>query len=345
MRFVDEVTMSVKAGDGGNGAIAFRRERHRPRGGPCGGDGGRGGDVVLVGDRNLGTLLDLRSLPRVEARSGQGGGGNDCHGKGAEPFIIQVPLGTLIFDDELEILIGDLTNDSQQIVVAKGGDGGRGNMRFTTSSNRAPRKAEPGRPGESLSIRLELKLLADVGIIGLPNVGKSTLISRLSAARPKVADYPFTTLVPNLGVVELGPGASYVMADIPGIIRGASEGAGLGSRFLRHVQRTAVLLHMLAPSESGDNDLLGDFVDLSHEVEAFDPTLAARPKIVALNKADLPVTREMGSDLRRHFESQGLDFVLISAATGQGLDELRRHLSELVRNNAEHAEASEDDDS
>ncbi len=340
MRFVDEVAMAVKAGDGGNGAVAFRRERHRPRGGPCGGDGGSGGDVVLVADRNLGTLLDLRSHPRLAAKRGQNGGGNDCHGRGAEPFVIRVPMGTTVFDDDTGAVIGDLTEHDQELVVAAGGTGGRGNMRFATSSNRAPRRADPGTPGEERSVRLELKLLADVGIVGLPNVGKSTLISRLSAARPKIADYPFTTLVPNLGVVEMGPGTSFVMADIPGIVRGAAQGAGLGFRFLRHVQRTAALLHMLAPTE-GEDDLLGDFEDLSAEVATFDPQMASRPRIVALNKADLPDTREIESELRPVLEQRGIELFTISAVTGQGLDALKGRLAELVRDCAAERAAEE----
>jgi GTP-binding protein len=331
MRFVDEVTLDVRAGDGGNGAVAFRREKGRPRGGPCGGDGGRGGDVILIADRNLGTLLDLKRLPRAVARRGQDGMGSDCHGKNARPLVISVPVGTSVFDKNDKTLIGDLVEHGQEIIVAQGGDGGHGNMHFATPSNRAPRQAEPGRPGKSRAIRLELKLLADVGIIGLPNVGKSTLISRLSAARPKVADYPFTTLVPNLGVVDVGPGASFVMADIPGIIRGAAKGAGLGSRFLRHVQRSAILLHVLAPSESGEGDILSDFDSVAGEVEAFDKELASRPKIVALNKADLSTAREAEPGLRRAFEDRGLTFLLVSAATGQGLDELKNHLGEQVQ--------------
>ncbi|MCP4604359.1 MAG: GTPase ObgE [Proteobacteria bacterium] len=343
MRFVDEVTMAVKAGDGGNGAVAFRRERARPRGGPCGGDGGDGGDVVLLADRNLSTLLDLRSHPRIEAKRGQDGRGSDCHGKGAKPFVIHVPVGTTVFDVDKEALIGDLTRDGQDLVVAAGGTGGRGNMRFVTSSNRAPRRADPGIPGEALTVRLELKLLADVGIIGLPNVGKSTLISRLSAAKPKVADYPFTTLVPNLGVVEIGPGASFVMADIPGIVRGAAEGAGLGFRFLRHVQRTALLLHMLAPEGGDEDNLLDDFNALSAEVEAFDPSLAARPRIVALNKTDLPDTMAAEPALRSELEKRGLEFFLISAVTGEGIDKLKQRLGELVRERVEQAEDKVED--
>jgi len=330
MQFIDEVTVFVKAGDGGNGAIAFRRERFRPKGGPAGGDGGRGGDVVLVADRNLGTLLDLRYRHRIEAERGRDGQGRDCHGRGGESITIRVPVGTLVFDDESGGELGDLVADGQELVVARGGRGGRGNMRFVTPSNQAPRKAEPGGSGEQRTVRLELKLLADVGLVGLPNVGKSTIVTRLSAARPKVADYPFTTLVPNLGVVELGPGSSFVVADIPGLVRGAAEGAGLGSRFLRHVQRTAILLHVVAPDESGDNDLLTDFEDLAREVGAFDAELAGRPRLVALNKLDLPVAREAEPELRKALAARGIDLVACSAATGEGLDDLRIALARML---------------
>ncbi len=335
MRFIDEAIMNVKSGDGGNGAIAFRRERFRPMGGPAGGDGGRGGDVVLQADRNLGTLLDLRSRPHVHAKRGENGRGSDCHGRGARPLVVRIPTGTIIYDNDTEEIIGDLVDHDQKIVVARGGDGGKGNMRFSTSSNRAPRRAEPGFPGQTRTLRLELKLLADVGLVGLPNVGKSTLISTLSSAKPKVADYPFTTLIPNLGVVELGPGTSFVMADIPGIIRGASEGAGLGFRFLRHVQRTAILLHMVAPTEAEDDDLLKDFKDLSAEIEKFDQDLAARPRIVALNKIDLPNAREFEPGLKTALKELGYDLVVISAATGEGLDALKHRLGEYLRDKDE----------
>jgi len=335
MRFIDEISLVIRAGDGGNGAIAFRRERRQPRGGPCGGDGGRGGDVVLEVNHNLGTLLDLRSQPRLIAKRGGDGQGKDMHGRGAAPLVIQIPPGTEVYDVDTGENLGDLTTSGERLVVAVGGDGGRGNMRFSTPSNRAPRKSEPGHPGVSRTIRLELKLLADVGIIGLPNVGKSTIISRLSAARPKVADYPFTTLVPNLGVVDVGPGESFVMADIPGIVRGASEGVGLGHRFLRHVQRTVVLLHVIAPSFEEDGDPIADFEDLAAEVSAFDPSLGERPKVVALNKTDLPMAGEIEPAVRRLCEEHGLDFYPISAATGDGLTPLKRRLAELVRRTAE----------
>lgn len=331
MRFIDEVVLEVKAGDGGNGCIAFRRERHRPKGGPSGGDGGHGGDVVFVADRNLGTLLDFRSKHRIEAERGQDGQGNDCHGRGGRPLVVRVPIGTAVYDVDANAMIGDLTADEQSLLVAAGGEGGRGNMHFATSSNRAPRRAEPGGTGEGKQLRLELRLLADVGIIGLPNAGKSTLISRLSAARPKIADYPFTTLVPNLGVVQMGDGFSFVMADIPGIIRGASDGAGLGIRFLKHVQRTAILLHMLAPDENGEcENILNDFEVLSEEVRAFDPELARRPRVVALNKADIPEVEGVATEIGHFFAERGFEFFVISAATGHGVQELKNELGRMV---------------
>ncbi|MDD5308764.1 MAG: GTPase ObgE [Deltaproteobacteria bacterium] len=330
MRFVDEITLVVKAGDGGNGAVAFLREKFRPKGGPSGGDGGRGGNVVFEADPGLGTLLDLRYRQRLEARRGGDGQGRDCHGRGAEDLVARVPLGTEVFDEGSGALIGDLVEAGTRLVVAEGGRGGRGNARFATPSNQAPRKAEPGAPGEERKVRLTLKLLADVGLVGLPNVGKSTLVSRLSAARPKIADYPFTTLTPNLGVVGLGPGRSFVMADIPGLLPGASRGVGLGVRFLKHVQRTAVLLHILAPDETMENDLVADFEALSTEIAAFDADLAARPRLVAVNKVDLPGVREGLPSLERFLSEHGLSVFPISAVTGEGLDELKARLGEML---------------
>ncbi len=348
MRFIDEVTLTVKAGDGGNGAVAFRRERFRPKGGPAGGDGGKGGDVVLRVDTNLSTLLDLRYRQKVQAKNGAPGQGKDRHGRGGESAVIRVPQGTVVFDHETGEQVGDLVDTAQSMIIARGGAGGRGNMRFVTSTNRAPRRAEPGVPGEAIVIRLELKLLADVGLVGLPNVGKSTLVSRLSRAKPEIADYPFTTLVPNLGVVEIGPGASFVMADIPGLVRGASEGAGLGARFLRHIQRTAVLLHMVAPDPAGENDLLDDYDALLKELEAFDPQLAGRPSMVGINKIDLPTARQAEPALRRALHQRGIDLVVFSAATGEGLDGLKRRLvdlmNEMKQSEAGAAAAAEEND-
>lgn len=330
MRFVDEVLLPIKAGDGGNGAVAFRREKFKPKGGPSGGDGGHGGDVVLVADVNVGTLLDLQHRPIIRATRGEDGRGSDCHGKCADHTVIRVPIGTIVYDQGTGELLGDLSSSGEQLVAAAGGRGGLGNMRFATPTNRAPRQSQPGTAGEERIVRLELKLLADVGLVGLPNVGKSTLISRLSAARPKVADYPFTTLTPNLGVVRLGEERSFVMADIPGIIRGASEGAGLGLRFLRHVQRSAVLLHIVALPADLEDTLLVDFDDLSSELERFDAELAKRPRLVALNKTDLAETREAEPTLRAALTERGFDLVVFSAATGEGLDNLRYALGHML---------------
>jgi len=334
--------MLVASGAGGKGAVAFRRERFRPKGGPAGGDGGNGGDVVLRADRNVGTLLDLHHRPRLEAKRGQDGGGRDCHGRGADPLEVRVPAGTAVHDADDGSLLGDLVAHGQELVVARGGRGGRGNMRFVTSSNQAPRTAEPGQPGESRRIRLELKLLADVGLVGLPNAGKSTLISRLSAARPRIADYPFTTLVPNLGVVQVGPGTTFVMADIPGLVRGAAEGVGLGHRFLRHVQRTAVLLFLVSPDETGENDLLGDLRALLDEVAAFDPDLARRPRLVVLGKRDLTAAPGAAERLREAIAAEGGELSEISAVTGQGLADLVRRLHGMVLAHSEGIADPED---
>jgi len=341
MQFIDEVTLFVKAGDGGDGAVAFRHEKFMPKGGPSGGDGGRGGDIVFVADRNLGTLLDLRYRHRIVAQRGANGSGRDCHGRGAKDLIVRVPVGTAIFDSAGDASIGDLVEHDQRLVIAKGGSGGQGNIRFTTSSNRAPRQSTPGEPGEERTIRLELKLLADVGLVGMPNVGKSSLISRLSAARPRIADYPFTTLVPNLGVVEIGPGASFVMADIPGLVRGAADGAGLGLRFLRHIQRTGVLLFVLALDASGEGDPLDDYRALEAELRAFDPVLASRPRLVALNKADLPATREVEGPLREVLAKEGVELLTCSAATNEGLGAVRAAMIAALASRAAEDGAAE----
>jgi len=330
MKFIDEVTLTVVSGAGGNGAVAFRRERFRPKGGPAGGDGGRGGDVVLRADRNVGTLLDLHHRPRIAAGRGRDGGGRDRHGRSADSLEIRAPVGTAVYDADDGTLIGDLIEDGQRLVVARGGRGGRGNMRFATPSNQAPRTAEPGEPGCDRRVRLELRLLADVGVVGLPNAGKSTLVSRLSAARPRIADYPFTTLVPNLGVVEVAPGVTFVIADIPGLVRGAAEGVGLGHRFLRHVQRTAVLLFLVSPDESGEGDPLADLDALIEEVGAFDPDLLSRPRLVVLGKCDLPAAPAAASRLAPAVTARGGEVAHVSAITGAGLGDLVRRLHGMV---------------
>lgn len=345
MQFIDEVTIDVEAGKGGHGAVAFRRDRHNPTGGPSGGDGGRGGDVILEADLRLGTLLDLRYHPRQHAGNGQGGMGDDCNGKDAEDLVVRVPVGTQAFDAESGELVCDLTAAGQRALVAKGGKGGGGNMNFATPWNRSPRTAEPGGPGEARRLRLELKLLADVGIIGFPNVGKSTLISRLSRAKPKIADYPFTTLVPNLGVVQVGPDQTFVMADVPGLIPGASTGAGLGIRFLKHVERTAVLLHVIAPDPAPGREPLADLAAIDHELAAFDPELAARPQIVAWNKVDVTEARAETERLAATLARRGIELYPISGVTGEGLTELLwalwRRVEETRRARADGAARSE----
>jgi GTP-binding protein len=334
MRFIDECVIRVEAGSGGNGCIAFRREKYVPFGGPSGGDGGRGGDVVFVVDPGLGTLQDLTFQRRIRAERGTHGQGSDCYGRAGEDTVVRVPLGTVVFDDDTGDLLHELTKAGQRVVVASGGAGGRGNIHFATPVERAPRRAEPGAPGEEKNLRLELKLMADVGLLGFPNVGKSTLISTVSRARPKVADYPFTTLIPHLGVAtlgELGQGQSFVLADIPGLIPGASSGAGLGIRFLRHLERTRVLLHLVTLSDEPERDPIADYQALRHELTSYSPDLAARPEVVVLTKADLPEVSEAHPDLRERFAELGIELRLISAATHRGTAELMQELGALLR--------------
>lgn len=332
--FIDQARIHVKAGDGGNGAVAFRREKFVPKGGPAGGDGGSGGSVVLIVDGGLSTLLDYRYRQDYKAPSGEPGGNKDMYGRGGEDLELRVPPGTQVFDDDTGALLADLREHGERFVVAKGGNGGRGNKHFTTSVDRAPRKAEPGTPGEERNIRLELKLLADVGLVGFPNAGKSSLIARISAARPKVADYPFTTLVPNLGVVALPDDGhrvrSFVVADVPGLIEGAHEGAGLGHRFLRHLERTRVLVFLIDVSPTPGRAPLDDYETLRRELELYDAELASRPHVVAFNKIDLPDGKRRTTTLRKAFERRGVAFFAISAATGEGLGPLLEALFALV---------------
>ncbi len=331
MDFVDEVTLEVAAGDGGNGCVAFRREKFVPLGGPSGGDGGRGGSVILVAHDRFSTLFDLRYRKVARAERGEDGRGKDQFGKAGADTRVQVPVGTQVYDDESGALLADLRESGAELVVAQGGRGGRGNMKFATPYDRAPRRAEPGKPGQRKKIRLVLKLLADVGIIGFPNVGKSTFIATVSRARPKVADYPFTTLVPHLGVVSLGVDRTFVIADIPGIIEGASEGAGLGLRFLKHVERTRVLLHMLSVDPDPERDPVRDFDTLMIELEKFDASLAERPMVVAVSKCDLPEAREAYEAVREALQPRGLRVFAISSATGEGLGELLEALEARLR--------------
>jgi GTP-binding protein len=376
MDFIDEAVIHVKAGDGGNGAVAFRREANVPMGGPSGGDGGKGADVILVADRNLNTLLEFRYRPRWEAPRGENGASRDCNGRAGEEMVIRVPVGTRVYDLELETslrrdareeeaaqgdhedetpeeveederdrrrkrrfdpasrpdpraLVADLDKDGARFVMARGGRGGLGNMNFAKPWDQAPRHAQPGEPGESRRLRLSLELLADVGIVGFPNVGKSTLISVISRARPKIANYPFTTLVPNLGVVKADEDRTFVIADIPGLIEGASEGAGLGIQFLKHVERTRVLLHLIAPDP--DRTIDEDYDTILREVEAFNPDMARRPTIVAITKADLPEAREAYKRLKPKFKRRGIDLRLICPVTHEGIRELVFELDKLLR--------------
>ena len=319
--FIDEARIWVRGGDGGNGIVAWRREKFVPKGGPAGGDGGDGGSVVLVVDEGLSTLLDFRYRKEYRAKEGERGGNKDMYGAAGPDLVLKVPPGTQVLDDESGKLLGDLRTHEQRFVAARGGRGGRGNIHFATSTDRAPRRAEPGTPGQERTIRLELKLLADVGLLGFPNVGKSSLISRISAAKPKVADYPFTTLVPHLGMVRLGE-RSFVVADIPGLIKGASQGAGLGHKFLRHLERTRVLIHLLEVTAEPGRTPLRDYLALRKELALYDPDLAARPEIVVLNKLDLPDTRKKLTTLRKTFARRKIELHAISAATGEGLTPL-----------------------
>jgi len=329
LTFVDEALIHVRAGRGGNGCLAFRHEKYVPRGGPSGGDGGHGGSVFLVGQAQRNTLYHLRFSSLFAAERGRHGEGANRTGRSGSDLEIPMPLGTQVYDAETGELLGEILTDGQRLEVAAGGRGGRGNARFATATDQAPRHTEPGRDGEEHRLRLELKLLADVGVVGLPNAGKSTLISVVSAARPKIADYPFTTLVPQLGVVAEGPLAEpFVIADLPGLIAGAAEGAGLGFQFLRHVERCRLLVHLvdLANPEGSAGE---DLSTVERELGAFDPTLLTRPRIVTGSKLDaaLPERRQ---ELRRAAEERGLAYLEISSATGQGVPRLVAELSRLL---------------
>jgi GTP-binding protein len=322
MKFIDEVKIHVKAGDGGRGCLSFRREKFIPKGGPNGGDGGDGGDICLKTDSSLATLLDLRYKVHYKAQNGAPGRGKNMHGKKGEALIIRVPPGTLVYAAETGEQLADLIEPNREVLLVKGGKGGLGNARFATSTNRAPRHTQPGTPGEELWLRLELKLLADVGLVGLPNAGKSTLIAAVSAARPKIADYPFTTLVPNLGIVRYADYKTFVMADIPGLIEGASEGHGLGTRFLRHVERTDLFLHLVDLSAMQQGDPLQNFEIINREIERHKPELLQKPQLVVLTKIDLTDVRERIQEVFPSFEACGYRIFPISAVTGEGVKEL-----------------------
>jgi GTP-binding protein len=338
MKFIDTCDLRVAAGNGGNGAVAFRREKYVPFGGPAGGDGGRGGDVVFVADLGLSTLMDLRYAHTLRAENGENGHGADCYGKGAEDLRVKVPVGTQVFDHDTGELIFDIVREGQEEIVAKGGRGGRGNIHFATSFDRAPRRSEPGEEGKGRHLRLELKVMADVGLLGFPNVGKSTFVSAVSRARPKVADYPFTTLEPHLGVVRIDTEASFVIADIPGLIPGAAEGAGLGIQFLKHVERTRALLHLVSLDYAEERDPMDDYEALMKELRVFNPELAQRPMICAMAKADLPEVRDAYPEAKKRFAKKGIDLRLVSAATGEGVRELLNELFHLVKHGPAESE-------
>lgn len=326
MRFIDEARIHVKAGNGGRGCISFRREKYIPRGGPDGGDGGKGGNAVLVAKEGMGSLIDFRYKHHYRAKSGTHGKGKNQHGKDGQDLILPVPLGTLVKDDDTDELLKDLRSAGDTFIVAKGGLGGRGNARFTSSTRQAPRYAQKGQEGEERWIKLELKLLADVGIVGLPNSGKSTLVSAITAARPKIADYPFTTLNPCLGVVRYSEYQSFVIADIPGLIKGAHQGSGLGTTFLRHVERTRILIHLIDGSNSASLHPFEAFKVVNHELALHNPSLRDKPQLIAINKMDLPESKKNYPKIKKHFGDLNLRIYPISAATGKGVPSLIGHV-------------------
>lgn len=332
--FIDEAKIRVKAGDGGNGCMAFRREKFVPRGGPSGGDGGRGGDVVMESSQRHNTLIHFRFNPEHKAQRGEHGMGSNCTGLDGKSVVLQVPVGTSLYDFETGELVHDFSEPDERIVVAKGGRGGRGNQHFATSTHQAPREHEMGRPGEERIYRLELKLLADVGLVGYPNAGKSTLISRISAAKPKIADYPFTTLEPNLGVVSVGEEPhlqSFVVADVPGLIEGAHEGSGLGTQFLRHIERTRVLAHLVDVSDaSGRPDPVEDFKVINNELASFGNGLLDKPMIIVATKIDSANPDKL-KKLTTYAKRRKVEFYAISAVTGKGIDELKWALARRVQ--------------
>ncbi len=328
--FIDEVRILVKAGDGGNGCLAFRREKFVPRGGPSGGDGGRGGDVIFVASQHYNTLLHFRFNPEHKAERGRHGEGSNRTGRDGESIEVATPVGTLVYDADTGELLHDFTQAGDRFTVAHGGRGGRGNARFATSTHQAPTEHEAGHPGEERRLRLELKLLADVGLVGFPNAGKSTLISRISAARPKIADYPFTTLEPNLGVVDAGSHRTFVVADIPGLIEGAHLGHGLGVQFLRHIERTRLLAHLVDVSEASGRDPVHDFEVVMTELASFSESLVEKPMIVVATKMDAAQDPERVASLEKLARKRKLPFFKISSATGEGIDKLKRAMADRV---------------
>lgn len=340
--FIDRARVYVKGGDGGNGMSSFRREKYVPNGGPSGGDGGKGADVILVADKNVNTLMDFRYKRMFRAEAGENGMSANKHGRGRDPLYIKVPMGTVVKDEESGKVYCDLTQDGQEFLIAKGGRGGRGNARFQTAANRAPTFSEMGEPGEEHWLQLELKVLADVGLLGYPSVGKSSIIRKVSAARPDVAAYHFTTLTPVLGVVSLPGDRNFVMADIPGLIDGAAEGVGLGHNFLRHVERSNILLHILDVSGMEGRDPKDDFDAINRELAKYSPTLAKKKQIVVLNKIDLVQDDTTIPEVTKYFEDKGYEVFAVNALTGQGLPELMERAYYYVENYEPEPEASDD---
>ncbi len=328
--FIDEVRIQVKAGDGGNGCLAFRREKYVPHGGPSGGDGGRGGDIALVASEHYNTLLHFRFNPEHKAERGRHGEGSNRTGRDGAGIDLATPVGTVVYDDATGELLHDLTHAGERVIVARGGRGGRGNARFATSTHQAPTEHEAGKPGEEKRLRLELKLLADAGLVGFPNAGKSTLISRISAARPKIADYPFTTLEPNLGVVKTGDLRSFVVADIPGLIEGAHLGHGLGIQFLRHVERTRLLVHLVDLSDETGRDPIHDFDVIMNELSSFSEELAKKTMFVVGTKLDAAQDGERRASLERLAGERGLPFYAISSVTGEGIEALKHAMGQVL---------------
>jgi GTPase len=334
--FADEAKIQVKGGDGGNGCVAFRREKYVPRGGPAGGDGGNGADIYLQANPHDNTLLRYRYNREFHAERGRHGEGSNCHGRSGVETVLTVPVGTIVFDTDTGEQLFDFTEPGQRFLAVRGGHGGRGNSHFVRPWHQAPREHEDGKPGEERHLRLELKLLADVGLVGFPNAGKSTLISRISAARPKIAAYPFTTLEPHLGVISADPdaapgmGRTFVVADLPGLIEGAHEGAGLGTRFLKHVERTRLIAHLVDTSDGNDRDPVRDFEIIEHELASFSPALAEKPMIVVATKLDATTNRDNLEKLRAFAAERGLEFHAISSATGEGIVELVRAMADAL---------------
>ena len=326
--FLDEVEIRVEAGKGGDGCASFRREKYVPRGGPDGGDGGDGGSVALLAEEGVDSLAPLSHRSEWKADKGQPGRGANCHGRSAEDIVIRVPPGTIIFDAKHGHVLKDLSNPGDRVVVAQGGRGGKGNVRFKSATNRAPRQSTPGEPGEARTLRLELKVIADVGLVGKPNAGKSTLLSRLSRARPEIAAYPFTTKRPNLGRVQIEFDRSFIMADIPGLIEGAHEGVGLGHEFLRHIERAGILVHLVEPEPADGTEPVANYRAIRAELQQHDAALGQRPEIIAVTKADLPNSLEIRQQLA---EAVGRDVLLISAVTGQGLNDLVGRIAKTLQ--------------